>query len=80
MRPGIVHRPDKNTSGLLVVAKNDQSHVNLSRQFEQKSISRIYQTFVWGSPDDKGEITTQIGRSRRDRKKMTVLKKGGEKP
>lgn len=77
MRPGIVHRLDKNTSGLLVVAKNDQSHVNLSRQFEQKSISRIYQTFVWGSLDEEGEITTQIGRSRRDRKKMTVLKKGG---
>jgi len=77
LRPGIVHRLDKNTSGLLVVAKNDQSHVNLSRQFEVKSISRIYHTFVWGVPGVEGEIVTQIGRSRRDRKKMTVLKKGG---
>jgi 23S rRNA pseudouridine1911/1915/1917 synthase len=77
IRPGIVHRLDKNTSGLLVVAKNDRSHVNLSRQFEQKSISRIYHTFVWGVPGNEGEIITQIGRSRRDRKKMIVLKDGG---
>jgi len=77
LRPGIVHRLDKNTSGLLVVAKNDQSHVSLSRQFEKKSISRIYHTFVWGVPGAEGKIVTQIGRSRRDRKKMTVLKNGG---
>jgi 23S rRNA pseudouridine1911/1915/1917 synthase len=77
LRPGIVHRLDKNTSGLLVVAKNDQSHVYLSRQFEEKSISRIYHTFVWGVPKAGGEIITQIGRNRRDRKKMTVLKSGG---
>jgi len=77
LRPGIVHRLDKNTSGLLVVAKNDHSHVNLSRQFESKSISRIYHTFVWGVPGEEGEIITRIGRSKRDRKKMTVLKNGG---
>lgn len=77
IRPGIVHRLDKNTSGLLVVAKNDRSHVNLSRQFEQKSIFRIYHAFVWGVPGEEGEIITQIGRSKRDRKKMTVLKNGG---
>jgi len=77
LRPGIVHRLDKNTSGLLVVAKNDRSHVYLSRQFEEKSISRIYHTFVWGSPGNDRKIITQIGRSRKDRKKMTVLRIGG---
>jgi len=77
LRPGIVHRLDKFTSGLLVVAKNDQSHVHLSRQFEDKTIFRIYHTLVWGVPGEDGEIITQIGRNRRDRKKMTVLKDGG---
>jgi 23S rRNA pseudouridine1911/1915/1917 synthase len=77
LRPGIVHRLDKNTSGLLVIAKNDKSHVHLSRQFEQKSIFRIYHAFVWGVPGEEGEIITQIGRSKRDRKKMTVVKNGG---
>jgi 23S rRNA pseudouridine1911/1915/1917 synthase len=78
LRPGIVHRLDKFTSGLLIVAKNDNSHVFLSRQFEQKSIFRIYQAIVWGVPEEEGEIFTQIGRSKRDRKKMTVLKDGGK--
>ena len=78
MRPGIVHRLDKNTSGLLVVAKNDNSHLKLSRQFESKTIKRTYHTIVWGVPaEEKGEVITQIGRSRRDRKKMTVLKNEG---
>jgi 23S rRNA pseudouridine1911/1915/1917 synthase len=77
LRPGIVHRLDKFTSGLLVVAKNDQSHVHLSKQFEHKSIFRIYHALVWGVPGEEGDIITQIGRSRRDRKKMTVLKNGG---
>jgi len=77
LRPGIVHRLDKNTSGLLVVAKNDDSHVNLSKQFEQKKIRRVYHTIVWGVPGKEGEIITQIGRSKKDRKKMTVLKNGG---
>jgi len=78
LRPGIVHRLDKYTSGLLVVAKNDRSHVHLSKQFEQKSIFRIYHSLVWGVPGEAGEIITQIGRSKRDRKKMTVLKDGGK--
>ena len=77
LRPGIVHRLDKNTSGLMVIAKNDQSHLNLSRQFEQKKIWRVYHTLVWGVPGKEGEIITQIGRSRKDRKKMTVLQNGG---
>ncbi len=78
MRPGIVHRLDKDTSGLLVVAKNDKSHHKLSRQFESKTIKRTYHAIVWGVPsENEGEIRTQIGRSRRDRKKMTVLKDRG---
>lgn len=78
LRPGIVHRLDKNTSGLLVVAKNDRSHLLLSRQFESKAIRRTYLALVWGVPvQENGEITTRIGRSRRDRKKMTVLKDRG---
>jgi len=78
LRPGIVHRLDKNTSGLLVVAKNDMSHLRLSRQFETKTIKRTYNAIVWGIPsENEGEIITQIGRSGRDRKKMTVLKEKG---
>ena len=78
LRPGIVHRLDKYTSGLLVIAKNDRTHVHLSHQFEEKSIFRIYEALVWGVPGKTGEIITQIGRSKRDRKKMTVLKEGGK--
>ncbi len=79
LRPGIVHRLDKNTSGLMVVAKNDHSHVNLSRQFESKSIVRTYQAIVWGVPKETtGEIETNIGRNPRDRKKMAVLGQSGK--
>ena len=78
LRPGIVHRLDKNTSGLLVVAKNDHSHVALSRQFESKTIQRTYHALVWGVPaQESGEIIARIGRSQRDRKKMSVLKQRG---
>jgi 23S rRNA pseudouridine1911/1915/1917 synthase len=78
LRPGIVHRLDKNTSGLLVVAKNDHSHLKLSQQFESKSIHRTYHALVWGVPSEAtGEIITKIGRSRRDHKKMTVLQTSG---
>jgi 23S rRNA pseudouridine1911/1915/1917 synthase len=78
LRPGIVHRLDKNTSGLLVVAKHDKSHLELSRQFETKSIRRTYDAIVWGVPgENEGKIVSQIGRSLRDRKKMTVLKESG---
>jgi 23S rRNA pseudouridine1911/1915/1917 synthase len=78
LRPGIVHRLDKNTSGLLIVAKNDHSHLALSRQFQSKTIRRTYHALVWGVPGkESGEITTRLGRSHRDRKKMTVLKERG---
>jgi 23S rRNA pseudouridine1911/1915/1917 synthase len=73
LRPGIVHRLDKNTSGLMVVAKNDQSHQRLAQQFETRNIIRTYQALVWGVPDlDQGEIATRIDRQLKDRKKMSV--------
>jgi len=73
LRPGIVHRLDKNTSGLLVVAKNDLSHLNLSHQFIRRTIFRTYFAIIWGvTADNEGKIVTHIGRSKRDRKKMSV--------
>ena len=50
LRPGIVHRLDKNTSGLLVIAKNDKAHINLSKQFNEHTINRKYEALVWGAP------------------------------
>lgn len=80
LRPGIVHRLDKYTSGLMVVAKTDESHVFLSHQFETRDIIRTYHALVWGVPEqDSGEIETQIDRSRRDRKKMAVSYNHGKK-
>ena len=72
-RPGIVHRIDKDTSGLLVIAKNDAAHRGLSEQFEKHSIDRIYQTVVFGKmPEEEGTVDAPIGRSQKDRKKMAV--------
>lgn len=80
VRPGIVHRLDKDTSGLLVVAKNDEVHSQLSKYFQEREIERIYWAIVWGTPDRKeGTITGNIGRSSRNRKKMAVLKNGNGK-
>ena len=76
LRPGIVHRLDKNTSGLLVVAKNDEAHKKLSKQFAEKTANRTYWTIVWGNPPDSGTIQGDIGRSPKDRKIMTVLPDG----
>ncbi len=74
LRPGIVHRIDKNTSGLLVVAKNDSSHVCLARQIEQKTCSRQYLALLEGNlKADGGTVTTYIGRSPSDRIKMAVV-------
>jgi 23S rRNA pseudouridine1911/1915/1917 synthase len=78
-RPGIVHRLDKNTSGLMVVAKNDFTHVALSAQFATRTLSRVYDAFVWGSPSPKeGIIEADIGRSPHNRQKMAVVSKGGK--
>ncbi len=78
-RPGIVHRLDKETSGLMVVAKHDQAHKHLSAQLKDRSLSRVYQAFVWGVPSPRsGEIETQLGRDSRDRKKRAVVYSGGK--
>ncbi|MBI3441482.1 MAG: RluA family pseudouridine synthase [Proteobacteria bacterium] len=78
-RPGIVHRLDKETSGLMVVAKNDAAHHSLSQQLALRKLKRVYQAIVWGvmSPSS-GRITTNIGRSKTNRQKMAVLDKGGK--
>ena len=73
IRPGIVHRIDKDTSGLLVVAKNDLAHLSLAKQIQQKTCKRIYLALVEGAPKcDNGLIDTLITRSDKDRKLMTV--------
>ena len=73
IRPGIVHRIDKMTSGLVVVAKNDISHQNLVKQFQKRKINRKYEAFVWNNlTKNSGNIDTFIGRSSFDRKKMAV--------
>ncbi|MBE6994890.1 MAG: RluA family pseudouridine synthase [Ruminococcaceae bacterium] len=73
IRPGIVHRIDKDTSGLLIIAKNDHAHRCLTEQLKDRSLSRVYDAIVRGSlKDDEGRIDAPIGRSLRDRKKMAV--------
>jgi 23S rRNA pseudouridine1911/1915/1917 synthase len=76
-RPGIVHRLDKDTSGLLVVAKTDAAHHGLAGQFAGHQVQRTYAAVVWGVPRPaRGEIAGAIGRSARDRKKMAVVRGG----
>ncbi len=78
-RPGIVHRLDKDTSGLMVVAKSDAAHHALVEQFAARSVERVYAALVWGVPQPRrGEISGAIGRSRTDRKKMAVVGSGGK--
>ena len=80
LRPGIVHRIDKNTSGLVVIAKNNQSHEHLSIQFSKHSITRIYQLLVWGKiRPSKGKIETLITRSSKNRQMMQVSNTKGKK-
>ena len=79
LRPGIVHRIDKETSGILVVAKNDFAHVHLSDQFKKHTIERVYQAFVWGALKQKeGVISSLIGRSSSNRQKMAVVTTNGK--
>ena len=74
IRPGIVHRIDKGTSGLLVMAKNDAAHQALSAQFSVHSIHRVYHAIVYGNlKEDEGFVETYLGRDPRDRKKMAVV-------
>ena len=76
-RPGIVHRIDKDTSGLLVVAKSDRAHEGLAQQFKAHSIDRLYAAIVYGLPQPSaGTVDTWIGRSDADRKKMAVHREG----
>jgi 23S rRNA pseudouridine1911/1915/1917 synthase len=78
-RPGIVHRLDKDTSGIMVSAKTGPAHEGLTRQFADHSIERAYAAFVWGMPSpSQGTIEGNIGRSPRNRKKMAVLTLGGK--
>jgi 23S rRNA pseudouridine1911/1915/1917 synthase len=78
-RPGIVHRLDKDTSGLMVVAKTEAAYAGLQRQFAARSVTRAYHALVWSVPRPRhGEIEANIGRSRRDRKKMAVVRSGGK--
>ena len=78
LRPGIVHRLDKGTSGLLVAAKRDDIHQSLAKQFSDHSIERVYQAFVRGLPQaETGRVDRPIGRHRRDRKRMSVATGSG---
>lgn len=78
-RPGIVHRLDKDTSGLMVVAKSDKAHQGLSAQFADHTLARTYHALVWGIPKQaQGSIAGTIGRSKRNRKKMAVIVGGKE--
>ncbi|MBR7083615.1 MAG: RluA family pseudouridine synthase, partial [Oscillospiraceae bacterium] len=79
IRPGIVHRIDKNTSGLLIVAKNDMAHQGLAEQIKAHSFTREYEAIAVGSfPDGKGVINAPIGRNPNDRKKMCVTEKNSK--
>ena len=79
LRPGIVHRIDKDTSGVIVVAKNDNAHINLSKQFSDHSIKRVYEALIWGSlKPQNGKISEKISRSVRNRQLMAVRKEKGK--
>ena len=78
-RPGIVHRLDKDTSGLMMVAKNEKTHALLSAMFASKKVARQYDALVFGRPPEEGVIDTPYGRSPRDRKKFTGKVKSGRR-
>ena len=74
IRPGLVHRLDKDTSGLMVVAKDDDVHAALAAQFANRTIDRLYEAVVWGEVVEGGTVETNLGRDPRDRKRMAVVK------
>ena len=79
LRPGIVHRLDKDTSGLLVVAKNDKAHIRMSEQIKNREVKKTYIALVRGTvAENEATINMPIGRSNKDRKKMAVVKNGKE--
>ena len=79
IRPGIVHRIDMNTTGSLIVCKNDESHVNIAEQIKVHSVNRIYEGIVYGNvKEEEGTIDAPIGRHPIDRKKMAINEKNGK--
>ena len=79
LRPGVVHRLDKDTTGLMVIALDDEAYYGLSAQFKARSIKREYAAIIWGSPrDEEGVISARIGRSLSDRKKMSTRTRRGK--
>lgn len=78
LRPGIVHRLDKNTSGLMIIAKNNQAHINLVDQFKNSQIKKYYLAIVHGKTPESGIIAEPIGRNPNDRKKMAVVYKNSK--
>lgn len=80
IRPGIVHRIDKDTSGLLMVAKNDQAHRNLAAQLAEHSITRAYEAVVWHNlKEEEGTVNAPLGRDPKNRLRMAVVKEGGRR-
>ena len=79
LRPGIVHRIDKDTTGLIIVAKNDKAHLELSKQLQDKTVNRLYYALVHGTfAHDYGTIDAPIGRDETDRQKMAVTEKNSK--
>lgn len=79
IRPGIVHRLDKDTSGVMVAAKNDQAHLSLAKQIQDKTAHRVYKAIVWGNiKEEAGVIHGDIGRHPVDRKKMAIVQENGK--
>lgn len=79
MRPGIVHRIDKDTTGSVIICKNDNAHQKIASQLKEHSVNRIYHAICYGIiKEDEGDIETLIGRSANDRKKMAVVSSGGK--
>ena len=79
LRPGIVHRLDKDTSGVILVAKNNQSHDQLAKQFNERRVKKKYMALVWGELEAQGIIEGEIGRHPRNRQIFTVVPSGGRK-
>jgi 23S rRNA pseudouridine1911/1915/1917 synthase len=78
LRPGIVHRLDKDTAGLMVAARNDAAHIALARQLEARQITRIYNCICWGHPPEEGVIDAPVGRDLQFRLRMKVSSRGRE--
>ena len=77
LRPGIVHRLDKDTSGIIIIAKNDKSHDNLSQQFSERKVKKEYLALAWGKLNDQGTIEGEMGRHAQDRKLFNMVESGG---